>query len=191
MDETALEFDEPTFNDAALRAISHLDRVEMLGLWNTAVTDRGFSELLRAQALEEISILSETLSDHVLRVLAQLPRLRSLQIHRGPRMGDKGVQHLAGCLELRELYLSGTAVSDRGLMAIRDLPEVWSLMLDDTAVSDKGIVSLAGMRKLSLLGLNRTRVAGHGLASLGDNDGFNIYLEETPASDEGVIALAG
>jgi hypothetical protein len=191
MDETALECEGPAFTDAALEAIPNLDTVGMLALWDTAVTDTGFGELLRAHALVEVSITSDTLSDAVLRVLAQLPALRSLQIHRGPRIGDNGVRHLAGCVGLRELYLKETAVTDHGLKAICRLPEVWSLILDGTTVSDDGCASLAEMPRLSLLSLNRTRVAGHGLARLRDNEHFNAYLEETPATDEGVIALAG
>lgn len=191
MDETALECKGPAFTDAALRAISNLDKVETLALWDTAVTDGGFGELLRARALVQVEIISDTLSDAMLRVLAQLPALRSLLIHRGPRIGDNGVRHLAGCAGLRELYLRETAVTDRGLGAVCGLPEVWSLILDGTTVSDAGCASLAGMPRLSLLGLNRTRVAGHGLACLRDNEHFHVYLEETPATDDGVIALAG
>jgi hypothetical protein len=191
MDETALEFEGPAFTDAALEALPNLDKVEMLALWDTGITDKGFSELHRAHALVEVSITSDTLTDAVLQVLAQLPALRSLQIHHGPRIGDPGVRHLAGCVGLRELYLKETAVTDQGLRAICRLPEVWSLVLDDTTVSDDGCTPLAEMPRLSLLSLNRTRVAGHGLARLRDNEHFNAYLEETPAIEEGVIALAG
>jgi hypothetical protein len=190
MDETALEFEGPAFTDAELKALPNLDLVEVLALRDTAVTDHGCRELLRARALVEVSIISDTLSDIVLQVLAQLPALRSLQIHRGPRIGDDGVRHLSRCAGLRELYLKETAVTDKGLMEIHELPQVWSLVLDDTTVSDEGCAALAEMQQLSLLSLNRTHVAGYGLAALRDNEYFNVYLEGTPAGDEGVIALA-
>src|SRR5688572_7918047 len=190
MGETALEFEGPSFTDADLKVLPNLDRVEMLTLLDTAVTDDGYRELLRARALIEIAIISDKISDNALGVLAQLPALRSLQIHRGPRIGDEGLRYLSGCIGLRELYLKETAISDRGLSAIHKLPQVWSLLLDDTAVTDKGCARLAEMSQLSLLGLNRTRVMGHGLAKLRDNEHFNLYLEGTPATDEGVIALA-
>ena len=185
-----LEFEGPTFTDTELNALPNLDKVEGLALRDTAVTDKGCHELLRARALVEVSILSDTLSDEVLQVLAQLPALRSLLIHRGPRIGDGGVRHLSRCAELQELYLKETAVTDQGLMAIHDLPQVWSLVLDGTLVSDKGCAALAEMPQLSLLSLNRTRVAGYGLAALRNNEHFNVYLEGTPASDKGVIAIA-
>jgi hypothetical protein len=162
----------------------------MLALWDTSVTDFGCRELLRARSLVEVSITGDMLTDELLRVLAQLPTLRSLQIHRGPRIGDEGLGYLSGCIGLRELYLKETAISDRGLLAIRDLPQVWSLILDDTAISDESCVALADMQQLSLLSMNRTHVVGHGLAKLCDNEHFNIYLEGTPTTDEGVIALA-
>jgi hypothetical protein len=190
MDETALEFEGPSFTDADLKALPNLDKVEMLTLLDTAVTDDGCRELLRARALVEIAIISEKVSDKALGVLAQLPGLRSLQIHRGPRIGDEGLRYLSGCVGLRELYLKATAITDRGLLAIHKLPQVWSLILDDTAVSDEGCAGLAEMQQLSLLSLNRTRVAGHGVAKLRDNEHFNVYLEDTPATDEGVIAIA-
>ncbi|MBA4190974.1 MAG: hypothetical protein C0467_23560 [Planctomycetaceae bacterium] len=191
MDETRLEYEGPAFTDAALKAVPNLDKVETVALWDTAVTDSGFGELLRARALIEVSISSDTLSGTVLQLLAQLPALRSLQIHRCSRISDNDLQHLAGCVGLRELYLKETAVTDRGLRAICALPEVWSLILDDTTVSDDGCVSLAEMPRLSLLSLNRTRVVGHGLASLRNNEHLNAYLEGTPATDEGVTALVG
>jgi hypothetical protein len=190
MNETALEFEGPSFTDAELRALPNFDKIEMLALWDTAVTDAGCRELLRARALVEVSIISDQVTGDVLQVLAQLPALRSLQIHRGPRIGDDGLRYLSDCVGLRELYLKETAITDRGLLAIHKLPQVWSLMLDATAVSDEGCAALAGMQHLSLLSLNRTRVTGHGLANLRDNEHFNVYLEGTPATDDGVIAIA-
>jgi len=190
MDKTQLEFEGPSFTDGDLRALPNLDKVEMLTLLDTAVTDDGCRELLRARALVEIAIISDKVSDNALGVLAQLPALRSLQIHRGPRIGDEGLSYLSGCIGLRELYLKETSITDRGLSAIHKLPQVWSLILDDTAVSDEGCAALAEMQQLSLLSLNRTRVAGHGVAKLRDNEHFHVYLEGTPATDEGVIAIA-
>jgi hypothetical protein len=190
MDETALEFEGPSLTDAELRALPNLDKVEMLALWDTAVTDDGCRELLRARALVEVSIVSDKVSDHILQVLAQLPALRSLLIHRGPRIGDNGLYYLSRCVRLRELYLKETAITDQGLMAIHKLPQVWSLTLDDTVVSDEGCAALAEMQQLSLLSLNRTRVTGRGVAKLRDNKHFNVYLEGTPATEEGVVAIA-
>jgi hypothetical protein len=190
MDSTVLEFEGPSFTDADLKSIPNLDNIQMLNLWDTAVTDHGCRELLRARSLVEVSIASDTLSGDVLQVLSQLPALRSLQIHRGPKIGDDGVAYLHGCVELRELYLEKTAITDRGLIEIGELPQVWSLILNDTTVSDDGCAALAEMRQLRLLSLNRTRVTGHGVAALRDNKFFNVYLEGTPATDEGVIALA-
>jgi hypothetical protein len=190
MDETALEFKGPSFTDANLEALPNLEEVEMLALWDTAVTDAGCRELLRARALVETSIISEKVTDDTLRVLAQLPALRSLQIHRGPKIGDAGLGYLSGCIGLRELYLKETSITDRGLLAIHKLPQVWSLILDDTAVSDEGCAALSEMPQLSLLSLNRTQVIGHGLSKLRDNEHFNVYLESTPATYDGVIALA-
>jgi hypothetical protein len=188
MNERELEFEGSSFTDAVLEAIP-LDKVQLLVLRDTAVTDEGFKELLRAQALVEVSIMSDTFSDAIFQVLAQLPVLRSLQIHHGPRIGDNGLRHLTGCVGLRELYLKQTAVTDRGLNAICGLPEVWGLLLDDTTVSNAGCESLAEMPRLSMLSLNRTRVTGHSLAHLRDNEHLNIYLDETPATDDDVIAI--
>ena len=151
MDETTLEFREPSFTDADLKALPNLEKVETLTLVDTAVTDEGCRELLRTRALVEIAIISDKVSDKAFGVLAQLPGLRSLQIHRGPRIGDEGLSYLSGCVGLREIYLKETAITDHGLSAIAKLPQVWSLILDDTAVSDKGCAALADMPQLGLL----------------------------------------
>jgi Leucine Rich repeat len=190
MDEATLEFEGPLFTDTSLMAIANLENIEALSLLDTAVTDDGFGELLRAQALVEISIISDELSGYALWVLSQLPALRSLQIHHGPRIGDSGMQNLSRCVSLCELYLRETAVTDGGLAHIGELPRLWSLILDDTNISDEGCMALAGMPQLSLLSLCRTRVSGHGLAAVRNNEHFNLYLEETPATDASVIALA-
>ena len=92
MNETALEFEGPSFTDAELRALPNFDKIEMLALWDTAVTDAGCRELLRARALVEVSIISDKVTGALLQVLAQLPALRSLLIHRGPRIGDDGLR---------------------------------------------------------------------------------------------------
>lgn len=175
-DDTAYDFEGRKFTDAKLKAIRSIERVEMLTLWDTSVTDDGFAELERAQSLVEISISSNQLSSFVLEILSRLPSLRSLQIHRGPRIGDEGLRSLSRCPQLRELYLQETAISDEGLFHIGELPNVWSLILDDTKVSDKGCAALAGLTRLSLLSLNRTRATGHALAGLRDNEYFNLYL---------------
>jgi hypothetical protein len=190
MDETMLAFAGPLFTDTSLRAIPNLDTIETLALLDTAVTDDGFGALLRAQALVEITVSSDILSGFALQVLAQLPALRSLQIHRGPRIDDSGMRHLSKCVGLRELYLNETAVTDKGIVHVGELPEVWSLSLDDTIVSDVGCEALGGMPQLFLLSLCRTRVSGYGLAAVRDNEHFNLYLNETPVTDAGVIALA-
>src|ERR1700722_19594931 len=127
MDETTLEFREPSFTDVDLKALPNLGKVETLTLVDTAVTDEGCRELLRARALVEIALISDKVSDNTLGVLAQLPALRSLQIHRGPRSGAAGLRHLSSCVGLRELYLKETAITDHGLAAIAKLPQVWSL----------------------------------------------------------------
>src|ERR1700677_3408662 len=105
MDNTELEFEGQTFTDASLRAVPGLEKAEMLVLRDTSVTDFGCRELLRARSLIEISILSDIITDEVFQVLAQLAALRSLQIHRGPKVGDNGLSYLSGCNDLRELYL--------------------------------------------------------------------------------------
>lgn len=190
MDETEFQFQGPAFGDAELMALPDLETVELLGLWDTAVTDRGFRELLRARALVEISIISDLLSGYVLQVLAQLPALRSLQIHRGPNIGDDGVRHLSSAVELRELYLNETMVTDDGLVQIRNLPHLWSLLLDDTTVSDSVFTALSSLPQLSLLSLNRTRVTGIGLADLPDNEYFSLCLDSTLVTDGAVAAFA-
>ena len=189
-DNAELELEGREVTDAKLKAIRSLDRVEILSLLDTSITDEGFAELTRAKSLAHISITSNLLSNFALDVLSRLPSLRSLLIGRCPHIDDEGLRHLSKCSELNELYLEATAISDKGLSYIGELPNVWSLILDDTRVTDDGCAKLAGMPNLSLLSLSRTRVVGHALARLRDNEHFHVYLEETPATDDAVVALA-
>lgn len=185
-----LEFVGKRFTDRKLKRFSDLHRVEQLSLIETSVTDAGFEELRRAHSLKEIVILSDRLTDAALEVLSGLPALKSLQIHHGPKIGDRGLAHLTKCVKMRELYLIDTDISDDGLRYIGELPELWSLWLKGTRVTDAGCEELTGLYRLGLLGLDATKVTGRGLALIPDNKGLSIYLDETPASDEGVVALA-
>jgi hypothetical protein len=190
MDGATLECEGPEFTDSDLAAAEGLEELESISLMDTAVTDDGFRSLLRARSLVEVAIESDTLSGDSLRVLAQLPELRSIQFFRGPNIDDSGLKYLSGCSELCELYLMQTAVTDGGLSYIEKLPRLWSLMLDGSNVTDEGCRAIARLPELTLLGLGHTRVSGHGLADFGADRPLNVYLHETPATDEGVIEVA-
>ncbi len=208
MDETALEFEGLAFTDAELKALPNLDKVEMLTLRDTAVTDNGCRELIRARALVEVAIISDTLSDELLQVLAHLPALRSLQIHRGPRISDDGVRHLSRCTELWELYLKETAVTDKGLMEIHRLPKVWraghglaslrdnehfNLYLESTPATDRGVFALAQrMSNLKLVSLNQTGVGDSVARALAKLPRLNdVRLSHTKLTDDGLAAFSG
>jgi internalin A len=187
---TVVEFKGKAFTDDRLKSIPGLVQLRRLSLWDTSVTDDGIAALACTESLVEISISSDRITGKSVQILSELPSLRSLLIHRGPRVGDEALVKLSKCGELRELYLSETLVTDRGLSDIGSFPYLWSLDLSGTAISDEGCAALKGMPQLGLLNLSRSRVTGIGLAGLHDNEHFSIILEGTPATDGSVEAIA-
>ena len=141
-DERSLEFDGPSFTDASLKALPHLDKIEVLTPANTAVTDEGCRELLRARSLVEIAIISDEITDRGLLAIQNLPQVWSLILD-GTAVSDEGVAALAEMQKLFLLSLKNTRVVGHGVAKLRDNEQL-SVYMDETPATDEGLSAFSG-----------------------------------------------
>ncbi len=129
-------------------------------------------------------------ADEDLVVLAGLPDLRMLSLGNRQRITDKGLIHISGLRQLRELALNGTAVTGSGLRHIRGCRELQALFLGHTPVTDQGLAHLKGLSSLRWLLLNHTKVTDRGLVHLAHLESLqDLELANTSITDEGLRHL--
>lgn len=141
-DVTAVWLDGPQASDAVLPQVGRLQRLGLLAMSRTSVSDTGLASL------------------------KGLTRLERLDLSRNTTVSDAGLKHLAGLTRLEELNLGGTKISDAGLVHLSGLARLKSLELFHTTVSDAGLRHLAGLTRLKSLSLSGTRVTDDGLKAL-------------------------
>jgi internalin A len=106
----------------------------------------------------------------------------------GTRITDFGVAKLARLKKLRQLDLSGAAVTPTGLKSLAALPELQRLSLwNASAIDDTAAAQLEGLSKLVTLDLSNTAVGNETLARLGKLPGLKrLYVNETKISADAI-----
>ena len=105
------------------------------------------AELGSLSALEELVLSDMTVTDEDLRIIANLPKLKSLTL---VQCGLSGISPLAPATGLTYLNLGGNTV--RNLSALESMTELKELRLNHNAVTD--LTSLSGLQNLEVLDLS-------------------------------------
>ncbi len=106
------------------------------------------------------------------------------------RVTDDWLKRLADQTDLRNLQLSGTAVTSAGLVHLKPLVNLERLNVCLTAVSDDGFEHLAGLTKMKRMTICASKITGSGFKHLsGMTQLESINLHSAPASDEGLAAI--
>ena len=135
-------------------------------------------------------------TDATLAVLAKLPSLERLDVHRCP-ITDEGLAHLAGLTALKELNLSDCEFTDAGLSALSGLTNLEQLNLassfgDSPQINGPGLAALAGMTKLQVLVLDKNLLNDDALEHLKNLKALReLYLEQTRVVGPGLKHLQG
>ncbi|QDU29324.1 Gluconolactonase precursor [Anatilimnocola aggregata] len=106
------------------------------------------------------------------------------------RVTDEFLQNIGQQRLLRNLQLSGTAVTSAGLVHLGTLPNLEKLNLCLTAVSDEGFEHLGKLRKMKRMTVCASKITGSGfkyLTRLKQLESINLH--SSPASDEGLKAI--
>jgi Leucine-rich repeat (LRR) protein len=178
-------------DDAGLKVLAGLKRLNALDLHATQLTDTGVKELAGLKSLTWLSLYGTNVTDTGVKELAGLKNLRMLNLH-STKVTDAGLKALAGLQSLQSLVLHGTTVTDAGLKDLAVLQSLQSLALGQTQVTDAGLKDLAGLKGLQSLHLGATSVTDAGLKDLTGLEGLQtLVLGGTKVMGPGLRDLAG
>jgi hypothetical protein len=117
--------------------------------------------LIAADSLVELGVADSAIDDDDLRIIAQLTRLRALNIANN-QITSEGLSALSGLSELGHLNIYGNAdVNDRAFDVLAQLPNLAELYVWKTGLSDTSIARLQAQRRsLSIHGASAFPIAG-------------------------------
>lgn len=138
--------------DMTLEVISTLPKLTALKHRTNVASDSGMEYLANASELQNLLIQDFKISNRSGMYLAQLKKLRQLEIFRCQGFGSDGVLALKG-LKLERLTLRDLPdVNDSAMELFTDLPELKRLYLHElSSVGDDGLSNLASLKSLELL----------------------------------------
>jgi Leucine-rich repeat (LRR) protein len=117
-------------------SLTHLDLSEC------PINDESSLEhLLAFQRLEILELWQTPLSDAGLEYVGQLPALKTLDISKCPAITSAGLEHLVGLGRLQQLDLSESKIDDAGLARLHGCKSLKSLTLKQVAVSADAIAA--------------------------------------------------
>jgi hypothetical protein len=147
--DSQLKHDEPLW-PRWLGDLIGVDHLEHIASVNLRSVDAMLVHVGRLDRLEVLSLDGSLVSDSGLMHLEGLTRLRWLNL-RDTKVGDAGVDHLRRLTELRRLNLRRTSVSDAGLGRLKGLVNLEELDIGETLVTDTGVQELRkALPKLNL-----------------------------------------
>jgi len=120
----------------------------------------------RLTRLERLSLAGETVSDAELARTALPQTLKSLDLSANEAVTDEGLCHLRNLNELEELYLTSTGVGDRGMAFLEGLRSLKTLYLGWTRVGNEGAAHIAALESLEELDLGETALDDRGARPL-------------------------
>lgn len=105
-------------------------------------------------------------------------------------IGDRELNAITSCTELRHLGLAFTDVTDRDLLRLSHLVHLESLDLSGTAITDQSLSAIAQMSKLKSLSMSATQINGSRLYEIAALKGLSSVDLSRTTLDEGLGALA-
>ena len=137
------------------------DRIVIVKLEGTAITDAEIAHLSELTNLRKLSLRKSVATDAGLACLNKLTNLDFLNLE-GTVVTDAGLDHLRRLKDLRILVLTGTAVTDAGMANLGELTKLRQLWLGP-AVTDAGLVEATKLTNLVTLGVRGTAVTDKGI----------------------------
>lgn len=148
--------------------------VTSLDLFDTAATDDVLREISSRGKLKSLHVSSDCISSRGIREILTKCPIRSCMLSGVPLVDDSIFETFHPKLEIRELYLGGTAISDDGIPSVALLPHLWSLVIDDTSVTDEGIRQIAS-KQIRLLGFQNCDIEGLGFETWSVSEKMSFY----------------
>ena len=178
---------------ASLDRLGDFSSLRHLGLRGRDLTGRDLSWLRRLRNLQKLDLRGSDIDDSTLAHVATLNGLTSLYLSgpNGQGIGNAGLVHLAGLVNLEELDLRDhTQFGDAGIAQLAHLRNLQRLYLGHTNVSDAGVANLQGLASLTYLDLTKTQITDASLTFLAGLDHLAVLtVHDTKVTKEGVAAF--
>jgi WD40 repeat protein/Leucine-rich repeat (LRR) protein len=190
---TELRLYDTKVTAAGLAHLRRLTKLRALNLNGVRVTDESLAHLAGMKDLEDLDLSSGELTDAGLATLAGRKGLKRLVLSFNEAVTSKGMVHLRGLTQARELALAGTQIDDDGLVELKGLANLEELDISSTRVSDAGLAHLSGLTRLAKLDFaGSPGVKGPGLKHLAPLSGVKeLNLAGTSVTDEGLADIKG
>ncbi|HEY2019330.1 MAG TPA: hypothetical protein VGH38_37740 [Bryobacteraceae bacterium] len=152
--------------DSTLEALSAVPTIEALDIGWAQITDTGLDHLAALTNLRRLTMGGNKLTDTSLLFLRQMPQLEYLDVGGQQRtdsglwslsVTETGLQAIGSVTELRELRMTGTAVTSHALEALRPLAKLEILNLQGCRrLKDDAATVLSTLRQLKTLDLSES-----------------------------------
>jgi beta-lactamase regulating signal transducer with metallopeptidase domain len=146
--------------DRALQNLVGLEELKSIELVNTFLTNSGIHKLAQLKSLEVLDVPALEFNDETLRLLKNIPRLRTLRssplVQRetgGDKWYDSFYAGLSTMPNLVELDFTASNVTDQNAEVLAKLSNLEVLGIRGNIVSDRGLESLSQLKRLRLLDL--------------------------------------
>ncbi len=157
------------------------------------IADAKFEEvcLLEGDPVTAMTFTSgPRLHDDLLVSVKKYPKVQKI-IFFSANVGDRGMIHLQGLRELRDLTINSINLTDQGLANLKGLPSVEKLNVTNTKVTDAGLEHIKAWPALRSLRLAHTLVSDAGLKTVKEMAKLEeLYLMGTAVTDAGLAQLA-
>ena len=188
---TALHLNTTRITDDGLKHLARFPDLTALDLFFSSVTDAGLAEVGKSKGLTELWLGSLALTDKGLAALAELTRLRVLDLPGNEALTGDGLRSLSKLTELRTLDLFGSTFRDADVEHLAAFPKLETLELSGKGVTDVGLKALAKrttLAKLTLVGVHG--VTDNGLRELQPlTELRDLYVDGEQVTPAGRAAL--
>ena len=154
------------------------------------IADIDINRLAGLAGLETLSLAQTHITDDALRVIAELPELRELDLFYCEHITDAGASLLRRAGGLERLNVRGTKISDSGVKFLTELTNLRSLDVGITEISDVSVELLEALPALESLAIGGNRVGEVGISSLRSLTQLrHLDLSGAQVTDSGIWAV--
>ncbi len=134
--------------------------LQKVTLSQTSITADGLSKLFVAlkncQMLDNLAVICSQIDDSCMEHLAQLSRLRRLNLNLNRDITDAGFEKLMGLFQLVDLDLRNTDIGDDAMSILAQFPYLRHLWFEGSSVlTGKGLVNLSSSKSVECISLCR------------------------------------
>jgi internalin A len=140
--------------DADLRNLNELPDLTTLDLSLTHITDQGMQEIKDLKGITDLNLyFTEYVTDEGIAAIKSWKNLKALNLH-GTKVGDVGLEHIAGIVTLESLNVGSTLMTDVGLERLTNLTNLKQLTMGGNELGDAGLQALRQLPGLTYLDLS-------------------------------------